>query len=100
VAGEEQGILQSLINGQRLLQYSAPRPADGPLLLTQKEAARMLSVSRVTLWRMTRNGVFRPIEILPGTVRYAYEEIAGFARAGWRSVKIRSHKSGLAKGRL
>lgn len=100
VAGEEQGILQALINGQRPPQHSAPRLADGPLLLTQKEAARMLSVSRVTLWRMTRDGVFRPIKILPGTVRYAYEEIAGFARDGWRSVKNQSPKSGLAKGKL
>lgn len=87
VAGEEQGILQALINGQRPPQHSAPRPAEGPLLLTQKEAARMLSVSRVTLWRMTRDGVFRPIEILPGTVRYAYEEIAAFARGGWTGLQ-------------
>lgn len=90
VAREEQGILQALINGQRPPQHSAPRPADGPLLLTQKEAARMLSVSRVTLWRMTRDGVFRPIEILPGTVRYAYEEVAAFARDGWTVLQRRT----------
>lgn len=59
------------------------RSASGqPLLLNQKDAARMLGISRVTLWRMMKEGFFSPMEILPGTFRYRVEEIEAFARTG------------------
>jgi len=53
-----------------------------PLLLNQKDAATMLGISRVTLWRMTKEGFFAPVEILPGTFRYRAEEVEAFARMG------------------
>jgi len=42
----------------------------------------MLGISRVTLWRMTKEGFFAPVEILPGTFRYRAEEVEAFARMG------------------
>jgi hypothetical protein len=64
--------------------------ADDPnpyLLLTQKQAARQLSVSRMTLWRLTKRGILRPVEITPGTWRYRYSEISDFAGTGWHRRK-------------
>jgi predicted DNA-binding transcriptional regulator AlpA len=75
---QQRAILRDLIEGR-----TAPRLTnDGPMLLTQKQAARMLSISRVTLWRMTKAGYFLPVEILPGTSRYRYEEVEAVARLG------------------
>jgi len=38
--------------------------------VTQKRAAELLSVNRVTIWRMTRDCLLHPVEILPGMWRY------------------------------
>lgn len=80
----ERGAVQRLVNG---VLDSAPkigRVGDEPLLVTQKAAARLLSVDRVTVWRMTRGGLLHPVEILPGTWRYLWSELEEFARNGWR----------------
>ena len=63
----------------------APQPAPwgaAPLLLTQKQAASALGISRVTLWRMTREAVFAPVEITPGNFRYRREEVEAVAQRG------------------
>lgn len=75
----EKDLFQRLISGR--LQ---PEPAisTAPLLLTQKEAARVLGVSRVTLWRMTKEAVFSPVEITAGNFRYRRDEIEAVARLG------------------
>ncbi len=57
-----------------------PSEATTRLLVTQKSTAELLSVSRVTIWRMKRAGQLNPVEILPGTWRYRYSEIAEIAR--------------------
>jgi hypothetical protein len=46
----------------------------------RKTTSKLLSVSRVTIWRMKRAGQLNPVEILPGTWRYRYSEIAEIAR--------------------
>jgi hypothetical protein len=51
------------------------------LLVTQKSVAALLSVSRLTFRRMTKNRILNPVEILPGTWRYQYAEIAALARS-------------------
>jgi predicted DNA-binding transcriptional regulator AlpA len=68
---EQRSVLQELIAG-RLPTRSR---SNQPLLLTQKDTAKLLSISRVTLWRMTKDGIFNPVEILPGTFRYRTDEI-------------------------
>ena len=51
-------------------------------LVTQKRAAELLGVNRVTIWRMTREGVLHPVEILPGTLRYSLGEISQLSQQG------------------
>lgn len=57
-----------------------------PLLVTQKLAAKLLSVSRVTVWRLTKDCVLHPVEILPGTWRYLYAEVESLAKSGWHGA--------------
>ena len=51
-------------------------------LVTQKRAAEILSVSRATIWRMTKDCLLHPVEIIPGTWRYPFREIMTLARKG------------------
>jgi hypothetical protein len=84
LSGAERGTVQRLIDGQA----DGPATESGtgaPLLLTQKATANLLSVSRVTIWRMTKDCVLHPVEILPGTLRYPYREITALAREGLRT---------------
>ena len=75
---------------QRLIAGDTPTPpaqagAGKPLLITQKAAAELLSVSRVTIWRMTKDALLHPVEILPGTWRYSYHEIVAFVSSAKRN---------------
>jgi predicted DNA-binding transcriptional regulator AlpA len=81
---ERQTVLQ-LINGETQCGFTSPEAA-ARLLVTQKSAAELLSVSRVTIWRMKRDGRLNPVEILPGTWRYRYSEIAEIARGAGAQV--------------
>ena len=76
---QERQAVERLLKGGGALR---PLFSGESLLMTQKEAARLLNVSRVTLWRLTRKGIFQPVEISPGTLRYRREEIESFARVG------------------
>jgi hypothetical protein len=77
----ERDFVQRLISGET--GFEAPRSgSDERLLVTQKRAAELLSVSRVTIWRMTKELVLHPIEILPGTWRYPFGEIVALSRTG------------------
>jgi len=78
----ERGIVQRVLNGEADLAVDSVENVDERLLVTQKTAAEMLSVSRVTIWRMTKECVLHPVEILPGTWRYSYRELAKLARHG------------------
>ena len=81
LTGSERSAVQRLIKGEP--DGSPAETNTGkPLLITQKMAANLLSVSRVTIWRMTKDGVLHPVEILPGTLRYTYQEIAAIAQQG------------------
>ncbi len=83
---QQRATLTSLIEGR-----TAPLlTRDAPLLLNHNNAAKLLGISRVTLWRMTKSGYFRPVEILPGTFRYRYEEVEAVARLGKDAVPMRS----------
>jgi len=41
----------------------------GPLLLGMSAAAKLIGVSRATLWRMCKAGRMQKVEILPGSFR-------------------------------
>ena len=52
---------------------------EGPVLLTQAQAAQFLGLSRSTIWRMTQTGELTPIQI-HGSKRYRkvdLEKLAG-----------------------
>lgn len=46
-----------------------------PVLITQAAAARLASISRFTLRKLVKTGRIKPIEILPGLVRYRRSDI-------------------------
>ena len=82
LSGQERLALQRVLDGG--IDHATGRASgtDEPLLVTQKVAAKLLSVSRVTVWRLTKDHMLHPVEILPGTWRYAYPEITAFAKSG------------------
>ena len=82
LSAAERSVAQRLIDGRTEAPIVVIGGSDERLLVTQKEAAEMLSVSRVTIWRMTKDCVLHPVEILPGTWRYPYREILTLARSG------------------
>jgi predicted DNA-binding transcriptional regulator AlpA len=82
LSAAERSAAQRLIDGRIEAPTVVVGGSDERLLVTQKEAAEMLSVSRVTIWRMTKDCVLHPVEILPGTWRYPYHEILALASRG------------------
>jgi len=77
----ERDLVQRLISGQvEAVKRGADR--DARALVTQKRAAELLSVNRVTIWRMTKEGLLHPVEILPGTWRYPLGEIMRLTQRG------------------
>ena len=81
LSAAERDALDRLATGR--LDTPTPRAwADVPLLLTQKQASRALGISRVTLWRMTKDAVLVRVEITPGCFRYRREDVEAVARDG------------------
>lgn len=76
----ERDAIQGLMDGLVQSRCSVSDTTPDVLLVTQKAAAKFLSVSRVTVWRLTRDSVLHPVEILPGTWRYPYSELLSLAR--------------------
>lgn len=76
----EQQAMNRLLKGEHGPVETLP----DTLSVTQKQAAKLLSVSRVTVWRMAKENLLHPVELLPGTWRYAYAEIAALSKFGWQ----------------
>lgn len=92
ISADEREAIQCLLDGR--VQQATREPQFGePLLLTQKMAARLLSVSRVTIWRLTKDRVLHPVEILPGSWRYAFAEVSKLAQAGYTHLAPKPRRS-------
>jgi hypothetical protein len=79
LSAAERSAIQWLINGN--LETASPiEPQVDRLLVTQKSVAALLSVSRMTVWRMTKKRILNPVEIFPGMWRYRFAEIADLVR--------------------
>lgn len=88
LSAAERAAAQRLIDGQ--VEIPAAPTSQSPyevLMVTQKRAAEILSVCRATIWRMTKDGVLHPVEIIPGTWRYSFREIAELVREGTDSSR-------------
>lgn len=66
--------IDSILDG-KLTQHNQ---TIGPLLLGMGEAAKLLGVSRATLWRMLQSGKFQKVEILPGSYRLRRADLEAF----------------------
>ena len=77
----ERQAIKNLMEGVRD-RLTEAQTLDETALVTQKKAAKLLSVNRVKIYRMTRDCMLDPVEILPGTWRYPLHEITPLARCG------------------
>ena len=82
LSAAEKSATKRLVDGDVEAPTAFPTGADERLLVTQKRAAELLSVSRATVWRMTKDCVLHPVEIIPGTWRYPFREIIDLTRKG------------------
>ena len=84
---EQQAAIDRILEGQ----MEAPRPAPtGPLLMMMGDAAKLLGVSRTTIWRMMKLGKLEGVEILPGTLRVRRADVEGIAGRRTESSDQRS----------
>jgi hypothetical protein len=65
--------------------HEKPATTSGPLLMGMSASAKLLGVSRATLWRMTKAGLLQKIEVLPGSFRLRRADLEAIA-AGQRNV--------------
>jgi predicted DNA-binding transcriptional regulator AlpA len=63
-----------------------PMATSGPLLMGMTASAKLLGVSRATLWRMIKGGLLQKIEVLPGSFRLRRADLESIA-AGWRKIE-------------
>ena len=63
-----------------------PTTTSGPLLMGMTASAKLLGVSRATLWRMAKGGLLQKIEVLPGSFRLRRADLEAIA-AGQRKIE-------------
>jgi predicted DNA-binding transcriptional regulator AlpA len=80
------GILESRIQEK-------PTATTGPLLMGMSASAKLLGVSRATLWRMTKCGLLQKIEVLPGSFRLRRADLEAVA-AGQKRLYCNENASG------
>lgn len=78
----ERNAFRNLVEGRVETQVEAGAFDGEHLLITQKKAASLLAVSRITIWRMTKDAILHPVEVIPGMWRYHFREIALLAQQG------------------
>jgi len=66
------GILESGIQKKTMA-------TPGPLLMGMTASAKLLGVSRATLWRMIKGGLLQKIEVLPGSFRVRRADLEAIA---------------------
>ena len=71
-AGLPAGTIEAIL---AVAEDKQPANRERPALLTQAQKARQLGVSRFTIRKLTKLGRLRPVELLPGLVRYRAEEL-------------------------
>ena len=72
---EQQAAIDRILEGKVAPE---PEPPKGPLLMLIKDAAALLGVHRVTIWRLVRAGRLEPVELL-GSVRVRRADVEAIA---------------------
>ena len=80
------GILESGIQEK-------PMATSGPLLMGMSASAKLLGVSRATLWRMIKFGLLKKVEVLPGSFRLRRADLEAIA-AGQKQLCCNENGSG------
>lgn len=60
-----------------MVNSTAPTPQEQPILISEREAARLLGVSDRTVWQMRKDGKIKAVKI-GAAVRYARSELDRF----------------------
>lgn len=80
----QQEAILKILAGIKLLPASE---SSGPLLMGMGAGARFLGVSRPTLWRMIRRGIFEKVEVLPGSYRLRRADLEAFVNSPRTNVR-------------
>lgn len=80
---EQQELIDRILDGRCDVKPAAPM---GPLLLGMSAGAKLLGVSRATMWRMIKAGKLMKVEVLPGSFRVRRTDVEAVA-AGQEVVK-------------
>jgi excisionase family DNA binding protein len=75
-APDVQAKIDRILEGKEVTQE---RPVTGPLLMGMSASARLLGISRATLWRVIRAGRLKKIEVLPGSYRLRRQDLLALA---------------------
>ncbi len=68
-----------ILRGETLLPPPVPRAPIEPHLLGMGDAAKLLKVSRATLWRILNAGMIMKVELFPGSYRVRRQDIEALA---------------------
>jgi excisionase family DNA binding protein len=73
---EQMGAIDGILESG--MREKKAEPA-GPLLLGMTASAKLLGVSRATLWRMIQRGLLQKVEVLPGSYRLRRADLEAIA---------------------
>ena len=80
---EQQAQIDRILDGRVEVKEA---PSSGPLLLGMSAGAKLLGVSRATLWRMIKAGRLARVEVLPDSFRVRRADVEAIA-AGREAVR-------------
>lgn len=86
----ERHVVDVLLHGSLVRDAEVSPSGPQQFLLTQKEAARRLSVSRVTIWRFVKDGHLTAVELPNGSLRYRCADVLALADASGRVSTART----------
>ena len=77
---EQQKAIDRILEG--MLPQPAPAPILGPLLRNMTDSAKVLGVSRTTLWRLIDEGYLEKVKIRARTFRIRQQDLLELAEKG------------------
>jgi predicted DNA-binding transcriptional regulator AlpA len=77
--GVSTAILMRTMHTKNIKPQALPIKGAEPLLVTDNDAAKMLGVSRSTIWSLTAQGLLSPVRLPPRTTRWRAADIRRLA---------------------